>query len=131
MSARRSRSCCLFSKREQAEDTVDGLAGIDRVQGAENQMAGFRGHQRDFHCGAVAHFADEDDFGRLAQGGPQAVGIVVKIVPEFALVEGGFALRMNEFDRIFQRNDVDRLSVVDLVQKRREQSSFCRCRSRR
>ena len=72
-------------------------------------MAGFRGHERDFHGGAIAHFADQNDFWRLAKRGAQAIGIIVEIVPEFALIEGGLASRMHEFDRIFQRHDVDRL----------------------
>ena len=59
---------------EHAEDAVDGLAGIDRVQRAQHQMAGFRRAQGDLHRLAVAHFADENDLGRLAQRGAQAVG---------------------------------------------------------
>ena len=51
------------------------------VQGAQNQVAGFRRAQGDFDRVAVAHFADENDLGRLAQGGAQAVGIVVEIMP--------------------------------------------------
>ena len=43
------------------------LAGIDRVQGAENKVTGFRRHERDFDRRAVAHFADENDLRCLAQ----------------------------------------------------------------
>src|SRR6202022_4798941 len=56
----------FFAKREKTKNTIDRLAGIDRVQRAEDQMSGFRRHERDFHGGAIAHFADEDDFGRFA-----------------------------------------------------------------
>ena len=108
----------FFAEREETENTVDRLAGIDRVQRAQNEVAGFRGHQRDFDGGAVAHFADENDFRRLAQRGAQAVRIIVKIVSEFALVEGGLARRMHELDRILQRDDVHRLRFVDLVEDR-------------
>ena len=48
-------------------------------------------------------------FGAWRRARAQAVGIVVEIVSQFALVEGGLACRMNELDRIFQRDDVDRL----------------------
>ena len=48
-------------------------------------------------------------FGAWRKRGAQAVGIIVKIVPEFALIERRLPRRMHEFDRIFQRDDVDRL----------------------
>ncbi len=59
---------------EHAEDTVDGLAGVDGVERAQDEVAGFRGAQGDLDGLAVAHFADEDDLGGLAQGGAQAGG---------------------------------------------------------
>ncbi len=72
---------------EQTQDTVDGLAGVDGVQGAQHEVARFGGGHGDFDRLAVAHFADEDDLRRLAQRGAQAVGISVEIRAEFALVE--------------------------------------------
>ena len=81
-------------------------------------MAGFRGHERDFHGGAIAHFADQDDLWCLAKRGAQAIWIIVEIVPEFALIEGGPTSRMNELDRILQGHDMDRLFLVNLVQDR-------------
>ena len=59
-------------------------------------------------------------FGAWRRRGAQAVGIVVKIVAEFALIEGRLAGRMHEFDRILQRDDMDRLGFVDLIEKRGE-----------
>ena len=57
----------FFAERKQAENTVDRLAGIDRVQRAQNKVTGFGGHERDFDRRAIAHFADENDLRRLAQ----------------------------------------------------------------
>ena len=90
------------------------------MQRAENEVAGFRRHQRDFHRRAVAHFADQNDFRRLPQRRAQAIRIIVKIVSEFALIERRFARRMHEFDRIFQRDDMHRLRFVDLIEQRGE-----------
>ena len=61
----------FFAQRKEAEDAVDGLTGVDGVQRAENEVTGFRRHQRDFHRRAIAHFAHQNDFGRLAQRGAQ------------------------------------------------------------
>ena len=77
----------LLLRLEHAEDAVDGFAGVDGVQRAQDQMAGFRRAQGDFHRFLVAHFADENDLGRLAQRGAQAVGVAVEINAQFALVE--------------------------------------------
>src|SRR5262249_23983483 len=82
---------------------------------AHDKMARFRGHQGDFYRGPVAHLADEDDLWRLAQGSTQAIGIVVKIVTEFALVDGGFALAVSILDWVFQGNDVCGLCFINLV----------------
>ena len=109
---------------EHAEDAVDGLAGVDRVQRAQHQVAGLRGAQGDLDRLAVAHFADENDFGRLAQGGAQAVGEAVEISAQFALVERGHVVRMNKFDRVFQRDDVNGLGVVDLVEDGGQRGGF-------
>ena len=116
VSARRARICSCSSGLEHAQDAVDGLARIDGVQRAEHQVAGFRGAQRDLDRFAVAHFADENDLGRLAQGGAQPAGESVKIGAQLALIEGGAFVGMHEFDRVFQRDDVDGPGVVDLVQ---------------
>jgi hypothetical protein len=62
----------------------------------KDQVAGFRRAQRDFDRVAVAHFADENDLGRLAQRGAQAVGKAVEINAQFALVERGLVVRMHE-----------------------------------
>ena len=86
----------LFFRLEHTQNTVDGLARVDRVQRAQDQMAGFRRAQGDLHRLAVAHFADENHLRRLAQRGAQAVGITVKINAQFALVERGFVVRMHD-----------------------------------
>src|SRR5262245_12432420 len=88
------------------------------MQRAENEMPGFRGHERDFHGGPIAHFANENDLWCLAKRGTQAIWIIVEIAPEFALIEGGLTNRMDELDRVLQGHDMDRLFLVDLVQDR-------------
>ena len=108
----------FFPDREETEKPVHRLAGIDRVQRAENEMAGFRGHERDFHGGSIAHFADQNDLWCLAKRGTQAIWIIIEIVPEFALIEGGPTSRMDELDRVLQGHDMDRLFLVNLVQDR-------------
>ena len=77
----------LFAEGEHTENTIDRLAGVDRVERAQNKMASLCRHQGDFDRGTVAHFAHENDFRRLPQRRPQTVGIIVKILAQLALIE--------------------------------------------
>ena len=80
-------------------------------------MAGFRGGQADLHGLPVAHLADQDDLGRLTQGGPHADGEGAEIVTHFPLIEGGLFLLVDIFDRVLQGDDVHRPLLVDPVQE--------------
>ena len=88
------------------------------MQCAQNEVTGFGRAQRDLDGVTIAHFADKNDLGGLAQGRAQTVSKIIKIGPEFALVESGFGMRVNEFDRIFESDDMDRLGLIDLMKNR-------------
>ena len=103
---------------EEAENAVDALAGVDRVQGAQHQVSGLGGGERDFHCFAVADFAEQNHFRRLAQSRAQAGCEVRKILPHFPLAEGRLGGQVNKLDRILQRHDMDFRRLIDLVQNR-------------
>src|SRR5256885_6600218 len=81
----------FFLARKHAEDAVDRLPGVDRVEGAENDVAGFRRGQSDVQRFAVANFTDQDRFRRLTQSGAQTVGEVREILAELALTDRRFA----------------------------------------
>ena len=63
-------------------------------------MAGLGRGERDFHGLPVAHFADEDHLGRLAQGGAQPVWVRVEVGAKLPLIERAQAVLMHELDRI-------------------------------
>ena len=111
---------------EQTQDAVDRLARVDGVQRAEHEVARLGGGHGDLDGLAVAHFADEDDLGRLAQRGAQAIGVAVEIRAEFALVERALTVLVDELDRIFQRDDVVGLGAVDLVENGGERGRLAR-----
>lgn len=107
----------LFVGFEHAQNTVDRLPGVDGVQRAHDEVAGFGGAQSEFDGFAVAHFADQNDLGRLAKRGTQAAGKLVEVRAHFALIERGLFLRVNEFHGVFEGDDVDGLGFVDLVEE--------------
>ena len=87
------------------------------MQCTHHEVACFCSRHADLDSFAVAHFADENDFGRLAQRSAKTVGKRAEVVTHFPLVERRLLLRMHEFDRVFQRHDVYRFRFVEFIQK--------------
>src|SRR4051812_38892005 len=104
----------FFLARKHAEDAVDGLAGINRMEGAKHNVPGLRRRHRDFERFAVADFADQNRLGRLAKRGAEPVWKCWKIFPKLALADGGFFMGVKKLNRILERNDVDFLGLVQL-----------------
>ena len=63
----------LLVRREHRDDAVDRLGRVERVQRREHQVAGLGRVQRRFDRLEVAHLADQDDVGVLAQRAAQRV----------------------------------------------------------
>src|SRR5581483_9511245 len=105
----------LFLFAEHSEDAMDGLARVDRVQRRENNVTGFGSGECDLHRFAVANFADENDFGRLAQGRTQTFGKIWEIPAELALIEDATMVRMHVLDRVLQGDDVKLLGAIKVA----------------
>ena len=77
----------LLVRREHGDDAVDGLGRVERVQRGEDQVAGLRGEQRRLDRLEVAHFADEDHVGILAQRAAQRLRERHRVDADLALVD--------------------------------------------
>ncbi len=86
------------------------------MQGRKDQMAGFGGFQRNFHGFLVTHFPDQNYFGRLSQRSTKSEGKAWSITVQLSLVNDRPLVLMHEFDKIINRDDVERLSLVDPVE---------------
>ena len=98
-SAETSANGVLLAQRECADDALDGFGGVDGVEGGEHQDSGFSGFERGFDGFLVAHLADEDYFGSLAQRTTQCRGEARCIAVNLALMNAGALVRMQEFNR--------------------------------
>ena len=76
------------------------------MNGSEHQVARFGrvngGHERF----AITHFADEHDVGIFADGVLHADFEIFHVQADFALVDQALIFGKDEFNRIFQRQNV-------------------------
>ena len=110
----------LLLGREDVDDPVDGLRGRLGVQGGEDEVAGLGRGQRGGDRLQVAHLADQDHVGVLAQGGAQAEGEVGRVGADLALVDDRAFVLVQELDRVLDRQDVVLVLAVDHVDHRRQ-----------
>jgi len=116
----------LFLGREHVDHTVDGLGRRGGVQGPEYQVSGFGGCQRQPDGFQIAHFADEDDVRVLTQCGTQRLGKTQGVAMDLALVDQTLLRLMDEFDRVFDGEDMVVLGVVEVIEHRRQGGRFTR-----
>ena len=90
------------------------------MQRGERQVARLGDPQRRFDRLEVAHLADEDDVGVLAERGAQRVGEALRVAVHLALVHEAALVLVDVLDRILDGEDVLVALGVDLVDHRRE-----------
>ena len=103
-----------------------GLGRAHRVQRREHEVAGLGGGQRGPHRLGVAHLADEDHVGVLAQHPLQRAVEVVGVGADLALVHDRPLVGVQDLDRVLDRHDVTRLVLVDVVDHRGERRRLAR-----
>ena len=109
---------------EEVEDAADRLRGVLRVQGGEHQVAGVCCADRRLERDRVAHFAYHDDVGILTQDVLQARLEAAGVETDFALLDDGLVVLEDEFDGIFQCDDVLFEVGVDVLEHRRQRGGL-------
>ncbi len=110
----------LFLRREHIDDPVDGLGRRGGVQRAKYQVAGFGSSQRQTNGLQVTHFADQNHIRVLTQGRAQRFGKPQRVTVHLALVDKALLGLVNEFDRVFDGQDMVMLVAVEVVDHRRQ-----------
>ena len=99
-------------------NAVNGLGCTDRVQRAEDQMAGLGGGDGGGDRLIIAHLADQNDIRVLAQGAAQRRGKAARIRADLALVDERLPALIDILDGILDRDDVVAAGLVDMVDHR-------------
>ena len=96
------------------------------MHGAEHQMAGFRGGQRQTNGFQIAQLADQNVIGIFAQRRTQRFVEAQRIAMHFALIDQALLRGMHEFDRVFDRQHVAVFVLVDVVDHCRQRGRLAR-----
>ena len=116
----------LLVRRKDVDDPVHRLGGGLGVQGGEDEVAGLGRGQRGRDRLQVAHLADQDHVGVLAQRGLQRAGEVLRVGADLALVDEAALVAVQELDRVLDREDVILALLVDQVDHRGERGRLAR-----
>ncbi len=110
--------------RKRIGDAGDSGGDIHGVKRGENKMAGFGGGYCDAHGFRVAHFANDDDIGRLTKRGAQGGGKIRSVGADFHLFDDAANVLVLVLDGIFDDDDVARFAVIDFVDERGHGGGF-------
>ena len=98
------------------------------MQRAEHQVAGFSGGHGHGDGFGVAQLTDQDHVGIFTHGGAHAFGERGDVRAELALDDLAQLAAMNEFDGVFERDDVQAPRRVQVVDHCRERGRLARAR---
>src|SRR5580658_4618521 len=121
----------LLVRREDVDDAVDRRDGAVRVERREDEVPRLADGERRLDGLEVAHLADEDDVRVLPEDVFERVLEPRRVRPHLSLVDDGQLVRVQILDRVFDRDDVEPLLGVDLVDDRRERRRLSRSRRAR
>src|SRR5437764_5734367 len=108
----------------ESNNAIDCLRSINRVERRQNQMTSLGCFQGDFGSFVIAHFSDQDYLGRLSQRSAQSRRKVFRIVTDFSLIDCRVLVRVKIFDRIFDRDDMIVLCLVNYIDHRCERRAL-------
>ena len=109
---------------EVVDDSLQRLVDVHRVHGGGDEMAGLGGVDGGLDGLQITHFAKKDDIRILADDVAEGGLEVVSVGADFTLVDDGLNVFMDEFDRIFDRDDMLVEMRVDVVEHGGERRRF-------
>ena len=114
----------LLGRRKDRDNTLNRFRGVEGVQCGENHVAGFGGQQRGGNGFEVAHFADQNHVGVLTQSSAQRRRKIRGVHFDFALVDEAALVAVQEFDGVFDGDEVIGAVGVDAVDHRGERGGL-------
>ena len=97
------------------DNAVNRLNGVNSMQRGKNKVTCFGGGDSGLYGFKVAHLADEDNIGALAENVPQRFVEVLCIESNLALIDDSKIIRMQKLNRVFDGDYVAAAGIVDMV----------------
>ena len=116
----------LLRGRKELDHPADGLGGVDRVQGREDEVARLGRLQRGLRGLGVAELADQDRVRVLAEHAAERLAEALGVEADLTLVDDRAPVRVEDLDRVLDRDDVLVPRPVDVVDHRRERRRLSR-----
>ena len=106
------------------DKTINGLARIVCVQGAEDEEPGLGRSESEGDGFQVTHLTYKNNVGILPQGSPQAVSEGRGLDGNFPLSDDAALIAVHELDRFLHRDNMTGEVRVDVVEKGCESGGF-------
>ena len=116
----------LLGGRKQVNDSIHGRSRGVGVKSGQGKMPGFGDPQGRFDRLRVAHFADQNNVRILPESHSERRREGVRVTAYLALVDDAALVTVQEFDGVFNGQDVPKALPVNLVdhgRKRRRLSA--------
>ena len=112
--------------REQVIDATEGLPCARCVNRSKDKMPRFGSAHGCLEGFVVAHLTDKADVRVFAHEGAKCVIEVCAVDADFTLIDRGFHIREDVFDRIFNGDNVHLLALVHILQHRSDRGALPR-----
>ena len=109
---------------EDADDAFQGMGDVGRMHGGQNEVTGFGRGQRGGDGLVIAHFADDDDVGVLAQDVDEGAVEGADVGEHFLLDDDGALVFVDELDGVLDGDDLAAALAVDEVHQVIEGGGF-------
>lgn len=94
------------------------------MEGREDKVSSFSKCDRGFHGLQVTHLSNDDDIRIFTEDRLDAIREAIEVLTEFSLMHEREMILIDEFYRIFERDDMPAHRLVDEIEHRRHGCGF-------
>ena len=121
----------MLVRRVHRKHTLDSFRRVRRMDSSKHHVARVGRSKRNLHRLEVTDFAHQEHVRVLTESGTQCVRIRKRIHADFTLRDNRHVVAVQVFDRVFDRNDVHRFRLVDVIQHGSKRRRLTRTRRTR
>ena len=121
----------MLVRRIHRKHTVNRFHSIRRMDSRKDHVASICCGKRNLHRFKVTNFAHEEHIRILTERSTECIRIRKRIHADFTLRDNRHVITIKVFNRVFDRNDVHRFFLIDVVNHRSKRCGLTRTRRTR